>query len=333
MEAVWTGRAAQVCDALALNFAGELTDEQREHALLTLKKLANHESWKMWGAAGPGGGELLSPELALGVRLGHESVHALILLPGFWVLVRFVGDESATSLDIDLAARQALTLAASDAMQGQRVFACVVPLYYEGKPLLQGQVYALSPQRLPDYITSISVKREQGETPPIHHVQRNVSREAQWAAKRKKDMKNWIGALMQGRLDDAGEIAENLLRRYGYALYVTQDFEAARRYVAARKGLSRVFFSPKAHNLLAFRRDAQNLQSQDGTAELDLRMVIWGDDLRWAGRWRASGGESMAFYEDMLLCCDGVVVVVPLEAQMMGSLRALRDAGLITLDA
>jgi|GEM_PF-1784608 len=179
--------------------------------------------------------------------------------------------------------------------------------------------------KLPDYLRSLKIE---GESLPAEAWLAADPRDGSVILADRIDasLERWSRFLLDGWINDAAdEMAK--LHKMGYRLYVTGDYSAAKAYCTARygdtgalygfitssdaenmfpygglksgsrakrlpkpedEGWEERWFDPKAEdNCRTFRRAAFE-QTLKGS-RLDFAVLGWGDDMRWAGRWKTRG--------------------------------------------
>lgn len=271
-------------------------------------------------------------KVALGVQALDENIHTVLIAPHFYMVIRFSLGIEPNPVAVDEAAAQARNLATADVLQGKPVFAAVVQMGATNAQAL-GQVQIVPPAQFNSFLGSLLInsKDQTVEMPDFSLVEPNAQREREWTEIRKKDVQAFQEALFEGSLDKAAGLAKQL-RRFGHALYITQNIKSAQDYCRFRGDESPILRSDKAYNLLALR--SENTEN-DFTLRRKIAQCAWGEDLRWVGKWKTPGDEqrkeeTIAFYSKMLLAGEqGFIIYMPPTAEMAGTLRALRDAGLM----
>lgn len=321
MEYNWRGK---IRDLKGDNFAAlgpDLNSEDQQKCLAALIKLPYPDM-----------------EIVLGLSYGSARIHCLLLCEEYWVILRFAPGENILASDRDILAVQARTLFSADALQGaHRIFSALVLL--DAKVSVRyGQSQALSPAFLPDYVTALheAVKKNAPSTPmpDLSAIEVNSDREQKWDDKRYQLLYEMTSALFDAYLSSAKESAKEL-QRVGQALYICKNLEQAKAYLKKRHANADLLISPKARNLSAFRKENQQT---DFAQKRPFALIAWGDDLRWLGRWKAAGEDEserhQTFERYRAMLCSGILgtlIYIPPSADMLGTYRAMEDAGFLPL--
>ncbi len=317
MDAAWYGTIAQMDTDLPY-FIEDMTVDEHDTCLALLANLP-YPDYKV----------------ALGVTIMPEWIHCILQTPEYWLVIRFIARDTPRSSDWDKVAVQARKLAACHGMEGCRVYASIISLQSQ-LPAINGQTQSLPPSRLIDFISELNqMQTNNPANAPAEFstIEPNEAREAQWAISRQNSMNQLLTALFDGFLGTAQECATSL-RRIGQALYVTQDLALGELYCRQRGEGAHILISPRAYNLLVLREENDE---NNFNCERRIALLAWGDDLRWLGKWRPAGNDEekqavLDFYKKMLLCStEGVVIYMPPSTEMLGTYRALLDAGFLPL--
>ena len=317
MDAAWRGSIAQMATELPY-FIENMTVEEHAQCLGTIANLPFPDY-----------------QVALGIpTASHEWIHCYIQTPSYGLVVRFVSAIAPKPSDWDKAASQARKLASSDALQGHRIYASIIPTQSE-QPRIFGQTQSLPLNRLRDFIDALNDKEKDAHTPmpDVSFIQPNIERETIWAQNRLQDMQKLADAFFGGWLPTTAEYASSL-QKIGHALYVTNHLALAEEYCRERGESTDMLISPRSYNLLLLRNEKG---SQTSASPRRISLLAWGDDMRWLGRWRPAGDEEeqslvLNFYRQGLLCAsEGVVIYLPPTQEMLGTLRAFHDSGFLPL--
>lgn len=319
MDAAWQGTIAQMNTQLPY-FIEDTNADEHDACLALLANLPYPEY-----------------QVALGVTLMPEWIHCILQTPKYCLVFRFIAGDTPRSSDWDKVAVQARKLAACDAMRHVQIYAVIVALKSQS-PSIHGQIQLLPPSRLSDFLQDLDANQTQTDPSlPIdfNSIEPNLAREAQWALRRNDSMQSLWDELLRGYIGTANEYASSL-KRTGQALYITQDFHAGELYCRQRGEGAPLLISPRAYNLLVLREEnAEN----DFSCQRRITFLAWGDDLRWLGKWKPAGNEEereyvINFYKEAMLCStEGIVIYMPSSAEMLGSYRALLDAGFLPLSS
>jgi hypothetical protein len=267
--------------------------------------------------------------LVLGPQIASEQLHAALLGPETILLVRFSAAEKETSKEYDslMRAMRCLTLGHGPS-KGKRVLG-MLALLGECKPHSYGQIPVVPAARLAELASSLPAPAEAFSA-------------AEWIAedarpcelvggeKARAMLDQWLDALLDGFLSEA-KVLSNKLQRAGYPLYFSDDFQALQQYLAGKEFLSCA--SSKARSLCAAAKEA-GAADENGPDTAEYALVLWGEDMRWLGKWRVNGqlGDRREAYRALLKKGrSGFVIFLPSTADTLATQRALRDAGMLEL--
>lgn len=259
----------------------------------------------------------------IGMDLESEWVHCILQTPYYWLVIRFIDTQEPTAVDWDKLAIQTMRWMQYDGVRGSHVYGVILSSTSD-KIISRHQMRAIPLQQLETFVTALNKKLTWAECDArsLDDVKKNDYQSEKERRYRHDQMQQLTDRLFEGLIATAEEYA-TILKKRGYVLYMTQNWNELTAYFDKRKAEMVVFTSAHARNLTEFEKEQNDFANGN-----ELIVLTWGDDLRWLGQWRQTNDQIIEFYRRVLLnATEGVVIYIPSTVEMMGTYRLLGDAG------